>query len=294
LQPIEGRPIARNPLLLAELYFSGLDKEKWKNQKEAVAALAHLKPSVSRQDLSRAVGVSKLPPSVLSLFETAGVWSSTARELVSLAKKHGPPVLEERARGIDSRGLTWHQIVNLLDGKEPVAPKRRLRTTSPLVLAAMYNKGAAEGRWDSMTAAAEVLGWHKADLMRAIAISQLPAEVLQIFEGKTLVYAHGDVLLKIHEALGTAEMVNRAKELLNEPKRRTAEQIVAHLASVKEESGLRLRVRKDRSHRVTRLVFEFSVEAAQADEIITAGQDLAPIIQMVLSMLRTRKVRCSS
>jgi hypothetical protein len=294
LQPLEGRPIARNPLSLAELYFSGPDGDKWKNQKEAVAALGHLRPTVSRQDLSRAVRVSKLPPPVLSLFETAGVWSSTARELVSLAKKHGPPVLEDRARGIDPRGLTWHQIVKLLDSKEPVAPKRRLRTTSPLVLAAMYNKGAAEGRWGSMTAAAEALGWHKADLMRAVAISQLPAEVLQIFEGKTLVYAHGDVLLKIHEALGTAETVNRAKELLNEPKRRTAEQIVAHLASVKEESGLKLRVRKDRSHRVTRLVFEFSVEAAQADEIITAGQDLAPIIQMVLSMLRTRKVRCSS
>jgi hypothetical protein len=67
LQPLEGRPIARNPLSLAELYFSGLDGDKWKNQKEAVAALGHLRPSVSRQDLSRAVGVSKLPPPVLSV-----------------------------------------------------------------------------------------------------------------------------------------------------------------------------------------------------------------------------------
>lgn len=291
MQTVQGRPIARNPLLLAELYYSGLDKEKWKTQKEAVAALSHLKPTISRQELSRAVGVSKLPPSVLSLFETAGVWSSTARELVSLAKKYGARLLEDRARDIDPRGLTWHQIVKLLDGQEPVAPKRRLRTIPPLVLSAMYEKGLTEGRWGSMTAAAEAVGWHKADLMRAVAISQLPAEVLQLFEGKTLVYAHGNVLLKIHEALGTAEMVDRAKALLTEPKRRSADQIVAHLMSVKEESGLTLRVRKDRSQRVTRFVFEFSVEAPQADEIITAGQDLAPIVHMVLSMLRTRRAQ---
>jgi hypothetical protein len=138
----------------------------------------------------------------------------------------------------------------------------------------MYNKGAAEGRWDPTTAAAEVLGWRKTDLMRALAISHLPAEVLQIFEGKTLVYAHGDVLRKIHEALGTAEMVNRAKELLNEPKRRTAEQNVAHPMSVKEDPGLRLRVRKDRGHRVTRLVFESQSKQRRQTTSLQPGRSL--------------------
>lgn len=289
MQTVDGRPIARNPLLLAELYFSGLAKNKWKTQKEAVAALGHLRPSISREHLSRAVSVSKLPPSVLSLFHHAGIWSSTARELASIAKKHGTQVLADRARVIDPSSLTWHQIVKLLDGQEPVAPKRQLRAITPLVLAAMFTKGLAEGRWSSVTEAAEALGWHKSDLRRAVAISQLPPEVLQLFDGKTLLYADGDVLLKIHETIGAAKMVARADELLQDSKRRSVEQIVAHLMGVKEQSGLELKVRQDRSQRVTRFVFEFSVEVAQTHEIINAGEELAGLISMVLSMLKRRR-----
>lgn len=293
MQTVEGRPIARNPLLLAELYFSGLAREKWTSQKEALAALGHLTPSVSREELSRAIAVSKLPPPVLSLFQVAGIWSSTARELVSLARKYGPHALEDRARLIDARGLTWHQIVKLLDGQEPVAPKRRSKTSSPLVLAAMYENGVAEGRWDSITEAAEALGWRKSHLKRAVAVSQLPAQVLQLFDGKILINAIGDVLLHIHEVIGTAEMVRRAEELLQKPNRRTAEKIVAHLVGTKEESQVSLKVRKSRSQRGSRFVFEFSVEAAYADEIITAGQDFSPVVQLVLSMLRVRNAQAS-
>jgi hypothetical protein len=143
-----------------------------------------------------------------------------------------------------------------------------------------------------MPAAAEALGWHKGDLARAVAISLLPSEVLRLFEGKPLSYAHGDVLLKVHDVIGTAEMIDRAAELLSQPKRRTVEQVIAHLLKVKEESGIELKVRKDRSRRGTRFVFEFSIEARQADDIIASGEQLAPIILMVLSMIRsTRKAK---
>ncbi|WP_321794654.1 hypothetical protein [Caballeronia sp. J97] len=291
MQTIEGRPVARNPLLLAELYLSGLAKERWKTQKEALAALSHLRPSINRQDLSRAVSVSKLPPAVLSLFETAGIWSNTARFLVRLATKHGAQTLADRASSIDPHGLTWHQIIRLLDGQESAAPVRRRKSLTPLVLAAMYEKGVVEGRWSSKTAAAEVMGWHKVDLMRAVAISQLPAEVLKLFEEKTLVFAQGDVLLKIHEALGTVETVDRAKALLKEPKRRTAEQIVALLFGVKDDSGLTLKIRRDRSQRGARFVFEFSVDAPGVDDFIDAGEDLTPVVQMLVTMIQTRKAQ---
>ncbi|WP_232316921.1 hypothetical protein, partial [Candidatus Burkholderia verschuerenii] len=162
-------------------------------------------------------------------------------------------------------------------------------TLTPLAMAAIYQKGLAEARWDSMTGAAQALGWHKTKLMRAVAISQLPIEVLQLFEGKTLLYANGDVLLKIHQVIGTAKMVECAEELLKKPKRRSAEQIVAHLMGVKEESRLALKIRKVRSQRVTRFVFEFSVKVSEAAEIIAGGEDLAPIIKTALSMLQTKQ-----
>jgi hypothetical protein len=294
LQIVEGRPIARNPLLLAELYLSGLAKTRWTTQKEALAALSHLRPSITRQNLSRAVSVAKLPPTVLSLFGTAGIWTNTARLLVSLASKHGVQVLADRASDINPNGLTWHQILRLLDGQEAAAPMPRRRSMTPLVLAEMYAKGVEKGRWNSMTGAAEAMGWHKGDLTKAVAISRLPVEVLQLFEGKTLVLAHGEVLLKLHRALGAVTMADRAKAMLIQPKRRTPEQIISLLIGVKEDAGLSLKVRKDRSRRGSRFVFEFSVDASEADEFITAGEDLAPIIQMMLTMLRRRKPRGSA
>ena len=290
LQPPDVRPIARNPILLAEMYFSGLGK-KWRNQK-ALEIFRHLKPAVSRQDLSRAIGVQRLPQSVRSLFDHAGIWSETARELVSLSRKHGAFVLAERARHIEPEGFTWHQIVALLDGREPAATKRRVRShMSPLLLAATYRKGLVDGQWDSLTSAAEKSGWHKSALVNAVAVSELPSEILRLFEGKTLSRSHGESLLKVYNAIGEDEFVARAKEMLDAPKRRTTDQIIAYLLSVREASGIDLRIRERRERGTTRFVFEFSVDAKQADELMLSSKELAPIVHMALAMIRTRKAK---
>jgi hypothetical protein len=104
---------------------------------------------------------------------------------------------------------------------------------TPLVLAAMYAKGVEEAlEFDDRCS-----GGHKVDLMKAVAISRLPVEVLQLLEGKIHVVAHGEILLKVHHALGTNMMVDRAKAMLSQQKRRSAEQIISLLVGVRRAVG---------------------------------------------------------
>jgi len=236
--------------------------------------------------LNRAIIVSKLPPPVLALFETAGIWHETARHLADLVWKHGSDVLCQRATEIDPLGLHWSEIVDLLDGRDARPPKRIVRAIAPLTLAAEYKRGIEEGRWTSMvTAVAASPAWDRTGLAKAIAISELPTEVLQLFELRRLTYDLGAVLLKIRNAIGESEMITRAKKILSAPRRRTTDDVLANLLQVRPEQGVELAVRREK----TSMVFEFKVPLNETEELMTGTNEIAALVQVAMMNVRFKR-----
>lgn len=282
---LAGTPISRDPLALAELYHSGYGTA-WTTRREAVAALARFTPKVTAAGLSRALTVSKLPPLVLALFETAGIWQETARRLTGLARKYGPDVLCQRAMEIDPLGLHWSEIVDLLDGRDARPPQRIVRSIAPLALAAEYKRGIKEGRWTSMVAAAAASPtWRRTALAKAVAISELPSAVLELFELKRLTYDLGTTLVKIRNAIGEREMAERAKKILNTPRRRTTDQILAELLEVRPEQGVELAVRREK----TSMIFEFKVALKESEELMNSTSEIAALVQVALMNVRFKR-----
>jgi hypothetical protein len=285
MPPLTGQPISRDPLALAELYHSGLGTS-WTTRREAVAAFTRFTPKVTAAALSRAITVSKLPPPVLALFETAGIWHETARHLAGIVRKHGPDVLCQRAMEIDPLGLHWSEIIDLLEGRDARSPQRLFRAIAPLALAAEYKRGIEEGRWTSTTTAvAASPTWDRTVLQKAIAISELPAEVLQLFELKSLTYDLGATLVKIRNAIGESEMTARAKKILSAPRRRTTNEILANLLQVRPEQGVELAVRREK----TAIVFEFKVALNEAEELMTGTSEIAALVQVALMNVRFKR-----
>ncbi|SAL05603.1 hypothetical protein AWB81_07229 [Caballeronia arationis] len=277
-------PISRDPLALAALYRSGLGGA-WNTQKQAVAALAPVRPKVTAEILIRAVGVSKLPEPVLSLFNVAGILNQTARELCRLARKHGTDALSERALHIDPRGKTWRQIVEMLDGMEPSSPVRAPKAFPPLVLASEYKRGLAEGRWTSTRSAEAITGWGRARVLKAVAISDLPPQVLELFELTPITFDLGDILVRIQKAIGTRELATRAEKMLLTPRRRTTDEIVATLLQVRPEQGVELVVRRE----PTAMVFEFRVGLAETEELMVGTDELAALVQVSVMNMRFKR-----
>ncbi|WP_157697565.1 hypothetical protein [Caballeronia calidae] len=282
---LAGTPISRDPLALAELYQSGLGTS-WKTRREAVAAFARFTPKVAAGALSRAITVSKLPPPVLALFETAGVWPETARHLIRLARKHGPDVLCQSAMEIDPLGLAWSEIIDRLDGREVRRPKRIVSPISPLALATEYKRGIDERRWTSMvTAVAACPTWERTRLAKAIAISKLPSEVLQLFELKRITYDLGATLVKIRKTIGEREMTARANKMLSAPRRRTTNEILANLLQVRPEQGVELAVRREHGA----MVFEFKVTLDEAEELMMGANEIAALVQVAVMNVRYKR-----
>lgn len=282
---LAGTPISRDPLALAELYHSGLGTS-WTTQRGAVAAFARFTPKVTAEALNRAIAVSKLPPPVLALFETAGIWQETARDLTRLVRKHGPDLLCQRATEIDPLGLHWSEIIDLLDGRDARPPRRIVRAIAPLTLAAEYKLGVEEGRWTSMvTAVAASPAWDRTALAKAIAISELPTEVLQLFELKRLTYDLGAILVKMRNAIGESELTARAKKILGAPRRRTTDQILAELLLVRPEQGVELAVRRGK----TAMVFEFKVPLDETEELLTGTNEIAALVQVAMMNVRFKR-----
>jgi len=285
MPPVAGMPISRDPIALADLYYAGLDKN-WNNQKEALAAMARFSPKVTREALSRAISVSKLPKEVLRLFEVAGIWSRTARALVRLSRKYGATALEDRAKAIDPTGRSWNEIIALLDGREAVPPKRVVGAPSALSLAAQYKQGLAEGRWTSIHSAVEVCKvWRRQTLSQAIAISKLPPEVLELFDYRPLTFSIGATLLRIQKALGSQELSRRAAEMLKAPRRRSTDEIVASLLRARANAGANMTVRMDG----TEMVFVFKVPIDEPEELLFTAEEMGPLIEIAIMALRARK-----
>ncbi|SAL51067.1 hypothetical protein AWB70_04149 [Caballeronia cordobensis] len=282
---LAGTPISRDPLALAELYHSGLGTS-WTTQRGAVDAFARFTPKVTYDALCRAITVSKLPPAVLALFETAGIWHETARQLTDLVRKHGPDVLCQRASEIDPLGRHWTEIIDLLDGRDARPPQRIVRAIAPLKLAAEYKRGIEEGRWTSTTTAvAASPSWNRTVLQKAVAISELPAEVLELFELKQITYDLGARLVKIRNAIGESEMTERAKKILSAPRRRTIDEIVASLLQVRSEQGVELAVRREKAS----IVFEFKVALDESEELMTGTSEIAALVQVALMNVRFKR-----
>ncbi|GJH30904.1 hypothetical protein [Caballeronia novacaledonica] len=282
---LAGTPISRDPLALAELYQAGLGTS-WKTRRQAVAAFARFTPKVAAGALSRAITVSKLPTPILALFETAGVWPETARHLIRLSRKHGPDVLCQRAMAIDPLGLSWSEIVDRLDDRQVRRPQRIVSPISPLALATEYKRGIEEGRWTSMvTAVAACPTWERTRLSKAIAISKLPSEVLQLFELKRITYDLGATLVKIRKAIGEREMAARANKMLSAPRRRTIDEIVANLLQVRPEQGVELAVRRDHGA----MVLEFKVKLDEAEELLVGASEIAALVQVAVMNVRFKR-----
>ncbi|BBQ03610.1 hypothetical protein BSFA1_87380 (plasmid) [Burkholderia sp. SFA1] len=282
---LAGTPISRDPLALAELYHSGLGTS-WQTRREAVAAFARFTPKVTDGALSRAISVSKMPPQVLALFETAGIWHETARHLIRLVRKHGPDVICQRAMEIDPLGLRWSEIIQLLDGTDAKPPQRIFRPIAPLALAAEYKRGIDEGRWTSMvTAVAATPTWERTALAKAVSISELPPEVLQLFELKRVTYDLGATLVKIRNAIGEREMAARAQKILSAPRRRTTNEILANLLQVRPEQGVELAVRRER----TSMVFEFRVPLEEGEELMNSTSEIAALVQVAMMNVRFKR-----
>lgn len=285
MPPLAGMPISRDPMALADLYHAGLDKN-WTNQKEAVAAMARFSPKVTREALNRAIAVSKLPNAVLRVFEVAGIWPSTARALVQLSRKYGATVLEDRAKAIDPTGKTWSEIIALLDGREAVPPKRAVGSPSALALAAEYKRGLTEGRWTSIHSAVDACkAWDRRTVRQAVAISNLPPEVLELFVYRPLTFSLGATLLRIQKAMGAEQLARRAAEMLKAPRRRTTDEIVASLLKARLNGGANLTVRLDG----TDMVFEFKVPVDEPGELLFTAEEMGPIVEMAVMTLRARK-----
>ncbi|VXC81849.1 conserved hypothetical protein [Burkholderia sp. 8Y] len=282
---LAGIPIARDPLALAALYHAGLGST-WNNQREAIAAFARFSPKVTAEALSRAIAVCKLPPQILALFETAGVWPSTARELIRLARKHGLDALCLRALEIDPLGRSWSEIANLLDGNGPHEARRTVSNISPLALAADYQRGLQQGRWTTMVSAvAASPAWGLNRLTRAVAISKLPPSVLQLFELKHFTWELGATLLKIRKSIGETEMAVRASKMLNAPRRRTIDEMIATLLDVRPEQGVDLAVRR----KDNKMIFEFKVDLRETDDLLLSANQIAALVQVAVMNVRFKR-----
>jgi hypothetical protein len=247
--------------------------------------MARFTPKVTREALNRAVTVSKMPEEVISLFNLAGILPVTARHLVNLAQKHGPAALRERATTIDPTAKCWKEIVALLDGREPVPPKRPTKVP-PLVLAAEYERGLEEGRWTSIKAALAVRNdWKAPRLRQAVAMSKLPPQVLELFASRALTYSLGATLIQIQKAIGTEELAGRATGILGAPRRRSTDQIVAALLNVRFKGEGNVRVRWKGSD----MVFECRVPVNEPEELVFTAEEMAALIEMSIMTLKVKK-----
>jgi len=187
---------------------------------------------------------------------------------------------------IDPLGLRWSEIIHLLDGRDARPPQRKVRLLAPLALAAEYKRGIEEGRWTSTyTAVAASPTWERTALIKAVAIAELPSEVLQLFELKRLTYDLGAILIKIRNAIGESELTARAKDILSAPRRRTTDEILAKLLQVRPEQGVELVIRREK----TSMVFEFKVPLSETEELMTGTNELAALVQVAMMNVRFKR-----
>ncbi|MCG7400503.1 hypothetical protein [Caballeronia zhejiangensis] len=272
--------ISSSPLALAALYHSGLGT-KWQNQSEAATALARLK--VTRQHINRAVRLVALPEVVLALFSSVQILEFTARELLRVQRSVGVATLEQRAAEINPEGRTWQEIVAMLEGKEPVAPAYRLHQseTTPLERAAQFKEGLASNAWSTIGQAAEATGWNRRELYTAVAIANLPSEVVSLFDGKRLSKDVGKTLLGIQQAIGIEKMRKNAAALHDRPKRRTIDELINTLAGPPVSPEVSLKIRGTQ----TKLTFEMTFDVKDADRLIIGAVDVEKMIRAVLQKM---------
>lgn len=267
-------------MALAALYHSGLGT-KWQNQSEAATALARLK--VTRQHINRAVRLVALPEVVLALFSSVQILEFTARELLRVQRSVGVATLEQRAAEINPEGRTWQEIVAMLEGKEPVAPAYRLHQseTTPLERAAQFKEGLASNAWSTIGQAAEATGWNRRELYTAVAIANLPSEVVSLFDGKRLSKDVGKTLLGIQQAIGIEKMRKNAAALHDRPKRRTIDELINTLAGPPVSPEVSLKIRGTQ----TKLTFEMTFDVKDADRLIIGAVDVEKMIRAVLQKM---------
>lgn len=279
------KSIAQNPLALAALYRSGLGKN-WENQSQAAKALARL--NVSRVHLNRAVRVAALPETVLSLFSSTGMLDITARELLRIERKLGAEQLAARAAHLSPDGRSWSEIVAMLEGKEPVVPAYAVHIERRLLeRAAQYAEGLASGLWSSVKEAAQATGWDRGDLYRAIAVSRLPAAVIDLFGKATLSREIGDTLLSIEKTIGAEKMLRNARAVRDRPKRRTTNDLLNALAGAKDYSDMSLKIRGTGS----KITLEMTFDVEDAEQLLLDEDEVKGHIQAMLMLAPQREKR---
>jgi hypothetical protein len=194
------------PLELARLYDNGKGL-LWHTLAEASHVLSKTEPKVTMAQLKHARSLLSLPPQILALFAKVELNTYTRQRLLSAKAKYGVDNLIMKAAGI--RPATddedRRRILRLLndDGQHEV---RRLQVQS---LVAEYRAGLASKRWKNINQASRQLGLRN-QLYQAVAVSNLPRPILDLFEAGTLSLSAGKKLAKLVAMYGPNTLVERA------------------------------------------------------------------------------------
>jgi hypothetical protein len=272
-----AKPLSRNPLALAAVYKDGLGTA-WQNQKEAAAVLARM--NVNRAHVNRAVRTASMPEAVLRLLELVEVTNETARELIRLENALGRGELERRAERLESAPRPWREVIADLDGVAATAKRRRAtRALTPLERAAAYAEGIAANLWSTVTQASALTGWDRTDLSRSIAVSKLPRQILDLFDGRTFTVELADTLLAFQRSLGLERLVRNAEIIRERPMRRTRDELLNALAGARSSPHVKFKLRG----RTSKITFEFTFDVEEAERVLL---ELGTLESMVEKFIR--------
>jgi hypothetical protein len=226
--------------------------------------------------INRAVRLAALPEAILSLLSSTGVLDGTARELLRTERELGVEELQRRAVEIDPQGRSRSEILALLKG-DPKATSA-YTPVAPLDRAAQFAEGVAANLWSSIAEASRQTGWNREDLSRCVAISKLPPDVLNLFEGKVLSMEVGQTLIAVQRTIGVDKMLRNAKAIHDRPKRRTVDQLINELAGSKDHFDMSLRIRGT----PTTMTFEMTFDVKNADQLLIDEEEVKNHIKAIL------------
>ena len=205
-ESMDKATLIAKPLELARLYDNGRGL-LWHTLAEASHVLSKTEPKVTVAQLKHARSLQSLPPQILALFASVELNTYTRQRLLSAKAKYGVDNLIMKAAAVTpaTDDEDRRRILKLLndDGQHEA---RRLQVEA---LVREYQSGLASKRWKNINQASRTLGLRN-QLYQAVAVSNLPRSVLELFETDTLSLAVGQKLAKLVAMYGANTLVQRA------------------------------------------------------------------------------------
>jgi hypothetical protein len=205
-----------DPLALACYYHHGLKAGLWTSISTARAALKDSSILVSRDVFQRALRVYTLPNSVLGLFTEVHLTNAAANTLLTIAKRDGLPELLQRSQALNANDFPSTEALLEALGKRleeiRTVPESEI-AVFPMLLAKEYIAGLESGRWSTQAEASLMLKVPRQHVVRAVQISRLPVELLELFNPNDLTFRVGRRLLSLKESIGLDLLINRASPI---------------------------------------------------------------------------------